>query len=228
MLNSTPATSSGINNRERSSARMGILQRLAAPFAGDGDDVLDADEQVHDSEARDEAAQERIHGQRRQRGIAVPQRADVPYPRPWHDDEEQSRLEAVEGKEEGEGHYRADSNVGHDGGGPKSTVDCRLSILEGRKSKVEDRMMNGEWRMANCPFTIRHSTFAIPPAPFRHRSPRPARAPVTTLFVEDRKPNVEIRTSVPLHRAARVVLTRRARRRARRRGAVVRGRGGRR
>src|SRR5258708_3930815 len=92
-------TSSGSASLERSSARIAVLQAFAAPLVGDGDDVFDADDEVHDAESRDESADERVEGQGGQRRAPMPQRAEHPDARPRHHQEEQPCLEAVESKE---------------------------------------------------------------------------------------------------------------------------------
>src|SRR5258708_38062466 len=99
-------TTSGRASLERSSARIAILQALAAPLVGDGDDVFDADDEMHEAESRDEPAEERGEGQGRQRGTPMPPKAEHPDARPWHHQEEQPCLEAVEGEKEGKRHQR--------------------------------------------------------------------------------------------------------------------------
>src|SRR5207237_724989 len=81
--------------------------RLAAARLADPDDVVDADEDVHDAETGDEAAHERIVGVRGDGERLLEQRVHRPDARQGNDGEEEARLEAVEREKEGERHARA-------------------------------------------------------------------------------------------------------------------------
>lgn len=61
---------------------------------------------MHDADARDEAAHKRVVDECADRGDVVQQRIQGPEARPGNHGEEQPRLEAVEGKEEGQRHAR--------------------------------------------------------------------------------------------------------------------------
>src|SRR5438132_4984684 len=81
------------------------FSRSAAAGLRYADDVFHSDEDMDDPEAGDEAPNKWIPGQHADGEVRMQQRVERPQPRPGDDEEEKSRLQAVEGEEEGYGHF---------------------------------------------------------------------------------------------------------------------------
>src|SRR5713226_8602282 len=82
------------------------FSRSAPAGLRDADDVSHPDEDMNDSESRDEAPDKGIPGQHADGEVRMQQRIERPQPRPGDDEEEESRLQAVEGEEEGNAHSK--------------------------------------------------------------------------------------------------------------------------
>src|ERR1051325_6755528 len=107
---------SGKTRRRRSMRRMASLPCRAAR-AADAKQIADADDDVHQPEAGDEAAHERIDRGEGEIGRTAKERIERPEVRPRRDEEEQPCLDAVESEEEGERHAAIVQN--ESGLGPK-------------------------------------------------------------------------------------------------------------
>src|SRR5439155_11209563 len=81
------------------------FSRSAPAGQRDADDVFHPDEDMNKSEAGDETPDKGISGQHADGEVRMQQRIERPQPRPGDDEEEESRLQAVEGEEEGYGHF---------------------------------------------------------------------------------------------------------------------------